>query len=97
MSIILKYGAAALVLFLSLAATVYTSYKWGFNAARLEQSNEINQQLAKAAQHIIDEQAKLQAIEDIISKDDDKSVVKSPVVIRTLVRVRDECSGKTTC
>lgn len=85
------------MLFLTLAATVYTSYKWGFNAARLEQSNEINQQLAKAAQHIIDEQAKLQAIEDIISKDDDKSVVKSPVVIRTLVRVRDECSGKTTC
>lgn len=97
MSIILKYGAAALVLFLSIAATVYTSYQWGFHAARLEQSEQTNQQLAKAAQHIIDEQNKLQIIEDIINKDEDKSVIKSPVLIRTLVRVRDECSGKTTC
>jgi len=96
MSPILTYGAAALVILGLLAATTYTSYHWGYNVARLEQSELSNEALAKSAQHIIDEQAKLQSIEDIINKDTDTTDIKSPVLMRTLVRVQS-CSGKTTC
>jgi len=96
MSPILTYGAAALVILGLLAATTYTSYHWGYNAARLEQSELANEALAKSAQHIIDEQAKLQSIEDIINKDTDTTDIKSPVLMRTLVRVQS-CSGKTKC
>lgn len=96
MSIILKYGAAALVLLGILAASFYSSYKWGYNAARLEQAEETNKALAKAAQHIIDEQAKLQIIEDAIRDDKDDTKVKSPVLMRSLVRLR-ECEGKPKC
>jgi len=96
MSPILTYGAAALVILGLLAATTYTSYHWGYNAARLEQSELVNEALAKSAQHIIDEQAKLQSIEDIINKDTDTTDIKSPVLMRTLVRVQS-CSGKTKC
>ena len=92
----LTYGAAALVMLGLLAATTYTSYQWGFNAARLEQSEHTAQALAKSAKHIIDEQAKLQSIEDVITKDTDGTVIKSPVLMRTLVRLSD-CAGKTKC
>lgn len=94
---ILTYGAAALVILGLLAATTYTSYHWGYNAARLKQSELTAQALAKSAQHIIDEQAKLNQIEDIINKDTDETVIKSPVLMRTLVRVSTDCSGKTKC
>lgn len=96
MTSIAKYGAAALALLLILAASYYSAYQWGFNAARLEQANLTNEALAKSAQHIIDEQAKLQQIEDIITKDTDATSIKSPVLMRTLKRVSD-CSGKTQC
>ena len=96
MSTILTYGAAALVILGLLAATTYTSYQWGFNAARLEQSELTAQALAKSAQHIIDENAKQQIIEDVINKDTDTTIIKSPVLMRTLVRVQS-CSGKTKC
>ena len=96
MTIIAKFGAAALAFLLILAASHYSAYKWGVNAARLEQSQETNKALAKSAQHIIDEQAKLQSIEDIINKDTDNSRVQSPVLMRTLVRLRD-CEGKPSC
>ena len=96
MTLIAKYGAAALVLLLILAASYYSAYQWGYNAARLEQANLTNEALAKSAQHIIDEQAKLQSIEDVITKDTDGTVIKSPVLMRTLVRLSD-CAGKDQC
>ena len=96
MTLIAKYGAAALALLLILAASYYSAYQWGYNAARLEQANLTNEALAKSAQHIIDEQAKLQSIEDVITKDTDGTVIKSPVLMRTLVRLSD-CSGKDQC
>ena len=96
MTLIAKYGAAALALLLILAASHYSAYQWGYNAARLEQANLTNEALAKSAQHIIDEQAKLQSIEDVITKDTDGTVIKSPVLMRTLVRLSD-CAGKTKC
>ncbi len=96
MSLIVKYGAVALGFILILATSHYSAYQWGVNATRLEQTELINQALAKSAQHIIDEQAKLQQIEDVISKDTDTSVIKSPVLMRTLVRLR-ECEGKSKC
>lgn len=95
MSTILTYGAAALVILGLLAATTYTSYQWGFNAARLEQSELTSQALAKSAQHIIDEQAKLQSIEDIINKSP-STKIKPPVLMRSLVRL-PECAGKAYC
>lgn len=96
MSLITKYGAAALALLLILAASYYSAYQWGYNDARADQLELTNDALAKSAQHIIDEQAKLQQIEDIITKDTDGTVIKSPVLMRTLKRVSD-CSGKTKC
>ena len=96
MTLIAKYGAAALVLLLILAASYYSAYQWGYNVARLEQSEHTAQALAKSAQHIIDENAKQQIIEDVINKDTDTTIIKSPVLMRTLVRVQS-CSGKTKC
>ena len=96
MSLIAKYGAAALALLLILAASYYSAYQWGYNAARSDQLELTNEALAKSAQHIIDEQAKLQQIEDIITKDTDGTVIKSPVLMRTLKRVSD-CAGKDQC
>lgn len=96
----LPYAAILAVLFIcQFAVGLYGSAKYesGYNAARLEQSEKTNEQLAKAAQYIINEQAKLQSIEDIIKNDADNSRVKSPVLIRTLKRVQSECSGKTHC
>jgi len=93
---ILTYGAAALVILGLIAATTYTSYHWGFNAARLEQSELTNEALAKSAQHIIDEQAKLQIIENIITDSKDNTVIKSPILMQSLVGV-SKCSGKPTC
>ena len=95
MSLIAKYGAAALALLLILAASYYSAYKWGYNAARLEQANLTNEALAKSAQHIIDEQAKLQQIEDIITKSP-STKIKPPVLMRSLVRL-PECAGKAYC
>lgn len=88
----LPYLAALIVVGLSF----YSAYKWGYNVARSEQLELTNEALAKSAQHIIDEQTKLQHIEDIINKDTDTSRVKSPVLMRTLVRLRD-CEGKSKC
>lgn len=88
----LPYLAALIVVGLSF----YSTYKWGYNVARSEQLELTNEALAKSAQHIIDEQTKLQHIEDIINKDTDTSRVKSPVLMRTLIRLRD-CEGKSKC
>ncbi len=88
----LPYLAALIVVGLSF----YSAYKWGYNVARSEQLELTNEALAKSAQHIIDEQTKLQHIEDIINKDTDTSRVKSPVLMRTLIRLRD-CEGKSKC
>ena len=88
----LPYLAALIAVGLSF----YSAYKWGYNVARSEQLELTNEALAKSAQHIIDEQTKLQHIEDIINKDTDTSRVKSPVLMRTLIRLRD-CEGKSKC
>jgi len=88
----LPYLAALLAVGLSF----YSAYKWGYNDARAEQLELTNEALAKSAQHIIDEQAKLQKIEDVIAKDTDTTNIKSPVLMRTLVRLR-ECEGKSKC
>lgn len=88
----LPYLAALIVVGLSF----YSTYKWGYNVARSEQLELTNEALAKSAQYIIDEQTKLQHIEDIINKDTDTSRVKSPVLMRTLIRLRD-CEGKSKC
>lgn len=88
----LPYLAALIVVGLSF----YSTYKWGYNVARSEQLELTNEALAKSAQHIIDEQTKLQHIEDIINKDTDNSRIKSPVLMRTLVRLHD-CEGKPKC
>ncbi len=95
MSLIAKYGVAALLFSLILAANTFTAYQWGKDAARLEQTELTNKALAKSAQHIIDEQAKLNHIEDIIRKSP-TSKIKSPVLMRSLVRLPN-CSGKTQC
>jgi predicted transcriptional regulator len=95
MSSLYKYGAAALAFILILAASHYSAYQWGNNAARLKQSEQTNEALAKSAQHIIDEQSKLNQIEDVIRKSP-SSKIKSPVLMRTLVRLPD-CAGKTQC
>ena len=96
MTLIAKYGAAALVLLLILAASYYSAYQWGYNVAEKKQLLNINEALAKSAKHIIDEQAKLQSIEDVITKDTDGTVIKSPVLMRTLTRLSD-CAGKDQC
>lgn len=81
---------------IAVALISFTSYQWGYKTHALEQSEQINKSLAESAKFIIDEQAKQQKIEDIIVKSDDKTVIKSPVLMRTLKRVSD-CSGKTQC
>lgn len=96
MSFIAKYGAAALGFCLLLAATTYTSYQWGFNAAQLEQSQDTNKALAKQAQDTVNYFTELQRIEDVIIGTDDNSRIDSPVLMRTLERVSD-CAGKTNC
>lgn len=96
MSIILKYGAAAFVFLALLAASHYSAYQWGFNVAHTEQLQQANEQLAKSAQHIIDEQAKLQIVEDIITNSKDNTVIKSPILMQSLISV-SKCSGKPTC
>lgn len=90
-----KFGAVALAFVLILATSHYSAYRWGLNEARLEQAQEINKQLAKSAQHIIEEQAKLNHIEDIIRKSPSSKIV-SPVLMRTLNRLPD-CTGKANC
>lgn len=84
------------VAFLATSIISYTSFQWGYNSHALKQSEQTTKQLAISAQHIINEQSKLQSVEDIISSDKEDTSIKSPVLIRTLVRVR-ECSGKPTC
>jgi len=81
---------------LAVGGLIFTAYQWGYNVALNDDLQKTNDSLAKSAQHIIDEQAKLQSIEDIINKDPDNSRIKSPVLMRTLVRLR-ECEGKTKC
>lgn len=97
MSVVTKYGVAALVFFALIAASNYTSYHWGYNAARLKQSETTIQALAKSAQHIIDEQSKLEIIHNIIDNDKDDSIVSNPVVLLTVDRVSTNCAGKTHC
>lgn len=79
-----------------ISANTYSSYQWGFNVARKEQLQETNAELAKSAQHIIDEQSKQQIIEDAIVTDKDNTNIKSPVLMRSLVRV-SKCEGKPHC
>lgn len=84
------------VIVLMIAAHTYSSFQWGVFHEKNSALLETNSALAKSAQHIIDEQAKLQSIEDVITKDTDGTVIKSPVLMRTLKRVSD-CSGKEQC
>ena len=95
MSLIVKCGAVALAFILILATSHYSAYQWGANATRLKQTEIINEALAKSAQHIIEEQNKLNHIEDIIRKSPSSKIV-SPVLMRTLNRLPD-CAGKTQC
>jgi len=95
MSAIAKYGAAALGFILILAASHYSAYQWGANATQVNQLAKTNEALAKQAQFIIDEQSKLNHIEDIIRKSPSSKIV-SPVLMRTLSRLPD-CAGKTQC
>lgn len=81
---------------LAVGGLIFTAYQWGYNVAQRKQTEQINEALAKSAQYIIDEQSKQQIIEDVINKDPDTSRVKSPVLMRTLVRLR-ECKGKPKC
>jgi hypothetical protein len=85
-----------LIALVAVGLSIYSAYKWGYNDARADNLELTNQALAKSAQHIIDEQSKLQIIEDVINKDPDTSRIKSPVLMRTLVRLR-ECEGKPKC
>lgn len=80
---------------LAVGLSIYSAYKWGYNDARADQLELTNEALAKSAQHIIDEQTKLNHIEDIIRKSPSSKIV-SPVLMRTLNRLPD-CAGKTQC
>lgn len=84
------------VIVLMIAAHTYSSIQWGILHERNSKLQDANASLAKSAQHIIDENAKQQIIEDVINKDADTTVIKSPVLMRTLVRVQS-CSGKAKC
>lgn len=89
----LPYLAALLAVGLSF----YSAYKWGYNDARADQLELTNEALAKSAQHIIDEQAKLQIVDEIINKSSDDTMLKSPILMRSLVSMSNECTGKTKC
>jgi len=95
MSLITKFGAVALAFVLILATSLFTAYKWGYNVAQREHQESVIKDLAKSAQHIIEEQAKLNHIEDIIRKSPSSKIV-SPVLMRTLNRLPD-CAGKANC
>ena len=84
------------VIVLMIAAHTYSSIQWGILHERNSKLQDTNTSLAKSAQYIIDENAKQQIIEDVINKDTDGTVIKSPVLMRTLKRVSD-CSGKDQC
>lgn len=84
------------VIVLMIAAHTYSSIQWGILHERNSKLQDTNTSLAKSAKHIIDEQAKLQSIEDTITNDKDNTVIKSPVLMRTLVRLSD-CAGKDQC
>lgn len=84
-----------LMALLAVGLSIYSAYKWGYNDARADQLELTNEALAKSAQHIIDEQTKLNHIEDIIRKSPSSKIV-SPVLMRTLNRLPD-CAGKTQC
>jgi len=85
-----------LAVVIAVSLSIFTAYQWGYNVALKDKLQKTNESLAKSAQHIIDEQAKNQIIEDVINKDKDGTVFKSPVLMRTLVRLSD-CTGKTKC
>lgn len=96
----IPYAIAALVALAGIMQggnAIYSHvYNSGVKSCELAQKDEQIKSLAKSAQHIIDEQAKLQNIEDIIRGDKNNIKIKSPILMRTLVRVR-ECEGKTSC
>lgn len=80
---------------LMIAANTYSSFQWGVFHEKNSALLATNEALAKSAQHIIDEQSKLNHIEDIIRKSPSSKIV-SPVLMRTLNRLPD-CAGKTQC
>jgi len=84
------------VIVLMIAAHTYSSFQWGVLHERNSKLQDTNTSLAKSAQYIIDENAKQQIIEDVINKDTDGTVIKSPVLMRTLTRLSD-CAGKDQC
>lgn len=96
----LPYAVAALVAIAVIvqgANALYSYvYKSGKTSCELAVKQNENIALAKTAQHIIDEQAKLQIIEDAIRGDKDNSKISNPVLIRTFDSV-SKCSGKTNC
>lgn len=99
----IKYLPYAVAAFVAIAALIQGAnalyqyvYKSGKTSCELAQKETENIALARAAQHIIDEQAKLQIIEDVIRGDKDNSKVSNPVLIRTFDSV-SKCAGKTNC
>ena len=84
------------IAFAAVALISFTSYQWGYKSCALRQSDQLNKSLAASAKYIIDQQYQLQIVEDIIGKSTEDSKIKSPILLRTLVRLR-ECEGKTSC
>lgn len=69
----------------------------GIQSCELAQKNTQIEQLAKSAEHIINEQAKLEIVQRAIDGDTDNSKVVNSVVLRTVDRVSTSCAGKTHC
>lgn len=69
----------------------------GVESCELAGKNKQIETLAKSAQHIIDEQAKLEHIQKIIDGDTDNSKVVNSIVLRTVDSVSNSCAGKTRC
>ncbi len=69
--------------------------KSGVESCELAEKDKRIEALSKQAQFIIDEDRRRQKIEDIILSSP-KTKIKSPVLMRTLVRLPN-CAGKTQC
>lgn len=69
----------------------------GVESCELARKDRQIETLAKAAQHIVNEQAKLEHIQKIIDGDSDNSKVVNSIVLRTVDSVSTSCAGKTSC
>ena len=93
MTSLLRLATVAVIASMVLATIVSLSYKWGYNAARLDNATQANKTLASQAQAAIDYFAEAQKIEDIILSSDDNSRIDSPVLMRTLERVSERAAA----